>query len=108
MKAHLRGIRMSPKKVHMVASVVRGMNADQAVGVLSNLPQKSAFYLHKVLKSALASAKESEKLNQDSLVVSEVNVQDGSRFRRFKAGSRGRAKPIIKRTCHLSVILTKK
>ena len=108
MKAHLRRIRTSPKKMQVVAGIIRGMQADKAISFLEKVPQKTALYLKKVIKSALSNAEAIEKLSGNELVVSRIDIQDGPRYKRFKAGSRGMAIHLQKRTIHLSIYLAKK
>lgn len=94
--------------MQIVAAVVRGMQADKALSFLEKVPQKTAGYMKKVIKSAVSNAEAIEKLEGKDLIVDRIDVQDGPRFKRFKEGSRGMAIRLQKRTIHLSIYLAKK
>lgn len=105
MKASLRNTRISPKKLNVVAELVRGQNALYAEKFLSFTPKKGAKILQKVIASAVANANNNFKQNTEDLVVKEVVISKAFTLKRFIAGSRGRARPILKRASHLHVTL---
>ena len=99
---------ISPQKLRLVCDQVRGMGAEQAKIVLEFMPQKGAMLIGKTLDSALANAENNFDLNPLDLYISEIYAGDGARLKRFKAGARGRYKPRVKRTSHLTVILAER
>lgn len=103
MHAHLRKIRISPKKVNLVAGMVRNKSVKEALVILEFTPKSAAKALYKVIHSAMANAEHNFKQDADSLVIKEIIVNEGPIYKRFQAVSRGRAHPILKRTAHITV-----
>lgn len=99
---------ISPQKLRLVCDEVRGMGAQQALIVLEYMPQKGAEIVFKTLTSAVANAENNFDLNPGDLYISEIYAGDGPRMRRYKAGARGRYKPRIKRSSHLTVVLAER
>jgi large subunit ribosomal protein L22 len=104
-KAQTSYLSISPQKLRLVIDKVRGMNVQQAVTVLQFMPQKGAEFVGKTLKSAIANAENNYDLNPDNLYVATISAGDGPRLKRMKAGARGRYKPRVKRTSHLTIVL---
>jgi len=104
-RAKTKYLPISPQKLRLVCDQVRGMNAEQAKVVLQFMPQKGAGFVGKTLSSAIANAENNFDLNTSTLVVAQIWADEGARQRRFKAGARGRYKPRIKRTSHLTIVL---
>ncbi len=102
-KAQVKWVKISPRKLGRVLELVRGKLAAEALQVLRFMPQKGARILEKVIKSAMANAKNNYKLAEEKLVVSEAYVNKGIIMRRWQPRARGRAFPILKRTSHLTV-----
>ncbi len=100
----LKDYRQSPRKVRLVADLVRGKSVAEAVTTLSFVPKRSALPLQKLLASALANAKDLA-LPTENLVVREIKVDAGSTLRRGRPRSRGMSHPIRKRTARVSVTL---
>jgi large subunit ribosomal protein L22 len=98
-------LRIAPAKVRAILGQVKGKHAEEAVNLLTLAPQKSARLILKVLKSAIANADQEAKLDVDKLVVKNVYVDGGPTLKRFRARAMGRAARILKRTCHITVIL---
>ena len=105
-KAILRRFRQSPRKVRMVADMIRGRKVDEALSILKFQPRKAARMLSKVLTSAIANATENEKADADKLVVTAVAIDPGPVEKRWLARSMGRANRINHRTSHLTVVVT--
>lgn len=99
---------ISPQKIRLVCDKVRGMTAEQALVVLEYMPQKGAEIVYKTVASALANAENNFDLPREAMVVSEIWADEGPRLRRYKAGARGRYKPRVKRTSHLTVVLSER
>lgn len=101
-------IRISPRKIKPIADLIRGKSVDDAKAILKFTPRKGAKALLKVLESAIANAENNHDLNADELFVSEVYANQGPTMKRFKAGSMGRANPILHRTAHIGVVVKEK
>lgn len=104
MKARLKNYRQSPRKVRLVANLVRGKSILRALTALSFLDKKSALPIKKLLESAVANA-ETQGVKKDNLVVSDIQVDEGFSFTRYRARARGSAAPIKKRSSHINVTL---
>ena len=104
-KAVSKYIMGSPVKMRRVVNVVRGMRAQDALEVLSLLPQTAAEPVYKTVKSALANAEENYALEPEDIIIAEIRIDEGPRLRRARYGARGRFKPIKKRTSHITVLL---
>ena len=111
-KAVARHLQISPQKVRFVVNVVRGKDAQKALEMLRFMPQKAAEPVYKLIQSAVANAEQNYGLEIDELFVSRIYADDGPRHRlspyggRF--GARGRFKPIIRRSSHVTVILAER
>jgi large subunit ribosomal protein L22 len=99
-------VRMSPKKVREVALEIQGKRATSALSLLKVVPRKSARLIAKTLQSAIANAENNNNLSSDNLIISRALVEAGPVLKRFRAGARGSAKPIRKRTSHIRIILS--
>ncbi|MBF0546448.1 MAG: 50S ribosomal protein L22 [Candidatus Riflebacteria bacterium] len=107
-RASLSGIRMSPRKLRLVADAIRGKHVDEALGVLRFLPNAAAPLLHKLLKSAIANAGNVHELKADDLFVAKILINGGPTMKRFMARARGRACRIRKRTASALIVLREK
>jgi len=105
-KAKAKWVRSSPRKIGRVMDVVRGRSARDALTLLRFMPQKGARILEKVIKSAVANAKNNFKLDETALMIKEVYVNKAVTLKRWRPVSRGRAHPIKKRTSHVTVSLS--
>ncbi|MFM8519719.1 MAG: 50S ribosomal protein L22 [Solirubrobacterales bacterium] len=104
-RATARFVRVSPRKVRLVADQVRGKHIDDARALLSFSPRSAAGEVSKVIESAAANAEANHDLIGDEMVVREIRVDEGPTIKRFRPRAMGRATPINKRTCHISVAL---
>jgi large subunit ribosomal protein L22 len=107
-RAIARYIGMSPQKVRLVADMVRGKKATEAIALLRFTPKFAAEPVSKVIASAVANGVENKQFTEADLVIKEIWV-DGAptrHGRRFAA--RGRFRPLLKRNCHIGVILEEK
>lgn len=104
-QAKSRYLPISAQKLRLVCDQVRGMDAEEAVVVLQYMPQKGAYFVRKLILSALANAEENYELNRQDLFVAKIHADEGPRQRRYKAGARGRYKPRVKPSSHVAVIL---
>lgn len=102
-RAHIKGVDQAPRKVSLVAALVRGRTVADAVVILDHTPKRAALAVKKAIQSAAANATNNHGLDTKSLTVSTLSVTAGPRLRRFKPASRGRALPFQKRTSHILV-----
>lgn len=103
--ASSKGVRMSPRKVSVVASLVRGRSVADALTILEHTPRRPAEALRKALLSAKANAEHNHSYKPDSLYISEIAVTAGPRFRRYRAAARGRALRYARKTSHIRVVV---
>ncbi|MBZ0300193.1 MAG: 50S ribosomal protein L22 [Anaerolineae bacterium] len=99
---------IAPQKLRLVCDQVRGMGAEQALTVLKFMPQKGAEFVGKSVASALANAVNNFDLNRSDMFVATIFADEGPSLKRVKAGARGRYKPRIRRTSHLTVVLAER
>ena len=99
-------VRVSPRKVRLVADQIRGKHIDDARSLLQFSPRHAAGDIAKVLESAAANAEANHDLIGDEMIVHEIRVDEGPTLKRFRPRAMGRATPIHKRTSHISVALT--
>jgi large subunit ribosomal protein L22 len=104
-RAQLRYLSISAQKVRLVVDLVRGKNATQAVEILRFAPQAGALPVSKLLASAIANAEENFGVSRDDLFVAKIFADEAPtrKWRRF--GARGRFKPILRRSSHVTVVL---
>ena len=111
-KASAKHIQISPQKVRLIVDVVRGKDAGEALDILRFMPQKAAEPVFKLIQSAVANAEQNFGLEMEELFVSKIYADEGPRRRlspyggRF--GARGRFKPILRRSSHITVVLAER
>ena len=106
-KAILKGVRLSDQKGRLIADLIRGKKVDAALNILQFSPKKGAFIVKKVLESAIANAEHNDEQIADDLYVSACFADEGKTLRRFRPRARGRATRIRKRTCHITIIVSR-
>lgn len=97
-------IRMSPRKLRVVADMVKSMRPTQAVEALPYIGKRSALPIQKVIKTAIANAKV-KGMDEQKLTFAEIQIGEGPRLKRYRAGARGRAKPYTHDMAHIRVIV---
>ena len=102
-RAHIKGVDQAPRKISLVASLVRGRTVADAVVILDHTPKRAALVVKKAIQSAAANAVNTHGLDAKTLVISTLSVTAGPRLRRFKPASRGRALPFEKKSSHILV-----
>lgn len=105
MQATLKNYRQAPRKVRLVADLIRGKKVVEALNALSFLPKKAAAPFKKLVESALANAKQQGKEDREVLSIAELRVDKGVTFTRFMPRARGRATPIRKHASHVTLVL---
>jgi large subunit ribosomal protein L22 len=103
--AILRKFRQSPRKVRMVADMIRGRQVADALAILNLQPRKAAKMLQKVLNSAIANATTNERADADALSVTKVLIDPGPVEKRWLARSMGRANRINRRTSNVTIVV---
>lgn len=99
----------SPTKVRPVATVLKRKSYTEAMAILENMPQKGAVLIRKAVKSAASNAlSQNKKLDEDMLFVKEIRIDEGPRLKRLWCRGRGRADQLLKRMCHITVIVDEK
>lgn len=107
-KASLKYLHISPRKVRMVTNLIKGMGVKEAEIQLQLLPQRAAKPLLKLLNSAVASAKHDFDIDKKNLYISKIITNEGPTLKRWRARARGTASPIMKRTSHVILELEEK
>lgn len=104
-QAVAKGVRLSPRKVSVVAALVRGRSVDDALIILEHTPRRSATAVKKAVQSARANAEHNHNFKPDTLHITEISVTPGPRLKRYKPAAHGRALPFQKKTSHIRVIV---
>jgi large subunit ribosomal protein L22 len=99
-------VRVTPQKAKRVGDLLRGANATEAIAMLKFQPQAVAENFGKLVASAVANAESTEDLNAETLVISQVYVDEGPTMKRWRPRAKGSANRILKRTSHLTVVVT--
>lgn len=106
--ASLKNYRQSPRKVRLVANLVKGKKVDEALNMLGHVTKRASNPLAALVLSAVANAKNNFNIEKDNLFIKEMRVDGGVVLKRSMPRARGSAFPIKKRTSHVSVVLAPK
>ncbi len=104
-KAVAKGVRMSPRKVGVIASLVRGRTVSDALTILEHTSRRAALPVVKAIGSAKANAEHNHNLKPDTLQIVAITVTAGPRLKRYRPAAHGRALPFQRRTSHITVIV---
>lgn len=96
---------MSPRKVAVVAALVRGRSVEDALTILEHTPRRSALAVSKVIKSAKANADHNHNYKPATLQIAEISVTPGPRLKRYRPAAYGRALPFQRKTSHIRVVV---
>ena len=107
-KAYAKYVRMSPRKVNLVLSLIRGKDANLAEAILKHTPKAACEPILKVLKSAMANAENNHDMDVSKLYVAYANATAGPILKRIRPRAQGRAFRINKRTSHITLVLKEK
>ena len=107
-KAHLKYVRISPRKVKIVLDLIRGKDTDTAMAILKNTNKSASEYLVKLLGSAIANAVNNFDMDETALYVSECYVCPGPTLKRIMPRAKGSADRILKRTSHVTIVVKEK
>lgn len=100
-----KGVRISPRKVSVVATLVRGHSVKDAITLLEHTPRRSALAVKKVIMSARANAEHNHNYKPDTLSIVSIEVTPGSRLKRYRPAAHGRALPFEKKSSHIRVVV---
>lgn len=101
-------VRMSPRKVRLVANLVRGKRVDDALGILKMTPKEAARAVEKAISAVAANATNNHGWTREDLYITKIYADEAPTLKRMKAGARGRYKPILKRSAHITVGVTER
>lgn len=104
-KASLKFARISARKVKIVADLIRGKNADEALAIVKFTPKASSEVIEKLLKSAIANAENNHGMKHENLYISEIYANQGPTLKRIRPAAKGSAVRIRKRTSHITIVL---
>ncbi|MBI4125996.1 MAG: 50S ribosomal protein L22 [Deltaproteobacteria bacterium] len=105
LKVHARYVRISPRKMRAVCNLVRGKKVDVVVDELLHSRRRAARSLLKLVRSAVANAKQKGNVGLEGFYVKELTCGDGPRMKRWLPRAKGSASPILKRMCHINLVL---
>lgn len=105
-RAIAKDIGIPPRKMRLVTNAVKGLRVNEALAILQFLPNAGAVPVSKVVASAMANAENNYNLNPDDLYILNIVADDSSRIKRVKPRSHGRAARILRRFCHVTVIVS--
>lgn len=106
--ARTKEIRVSPRKVRLVADSIRKLSVEEAVDALTVIDKRGAYGLSKTLKAAIANATNNASLNRNDLVIKSIDISEGTSIKRFHHSTRGRIHPYKKRSSNIRITLEEK
>ena len=104
-RAIAKNVRLTPRKARLVIDLVRGKNVKEALGLLANTNRAASEPVSKLIKSAAANAVNNFGMDEDSLYIAEIWANDGLRMKRYLPRAKGSASGLVKRNCHLYVVV---
>lgn len=102
-KAAAKGVRMSPRKVAVVAGLVRGRSVQEAITILQHTPRRAALPVRKTIESARSNAEHNHNFKPDTLRIISIHVSPGPSLKRYRPAAHGRALPFQRRSSHIFV-----
>ena len=107
-KAYLKYLRIAPRKVQIVADLIRGKDVGTAMAILMQTPKAASEPMMKLLKSAVANAENNFNMDRNNLYVSQCYVTPGPILKRIRPSAHGRAFRVLKRTSHITIVVKEK
>ena len=104
-KAKTKHVRMAPRKARLVVDLIRGRGVEEAIGILEFNARRAAPVIAKTLKSAIANAEANQNVDVDTLFVKAAWVDAGTVQKRFLPRAHGRATRVVKRSCHVTIVV---
>ena len=106
--AHLKTVRIAPRKVRLVSNLIRGMTVSSALDQLAHFSKRSSPVIEKLIRSAMANASQKQHADPGSLIIKSLVVDGGRILKRVRPVSAGKANPIHKKTSHITVVIGEK
>ncbi|OUN00406.1 MAG: 50S ribosomal protein L22 [Paenibacillaceae bacterium ZCTH02-B3] len=107
-RAIARYVRIAPRKVRLVCDLIRGKDVAEAIAILRHTPRAASPVLEKLLNSAVANAEHNYQMDVSRLYISEIYANEGPRLKRYQPRARGMAFPILKRTSHITLVVSER
>ncbi len=104
-RAIAKNVRVTPRKARLVIDLVRGKDVKEALGILANVNKAASVPVAKLIKSAAANATNNFGMDEDKLYVATIYANDGLRMKRYLPRAKGSASGLVKRSCHLTVVV---
>src|SRR5512136_2996581 len=105
-QAIAKNVRVAPAKARLLADMVRGKKVNAALSMLKFTPTPTARAVAKAIKSAAANAENGFQMSPEGLIISRIFVDPGLTMKRYRSAARGRVSPVLKRSSHITVIVT--
>ncbi len=105
-KANITNLKTAPRKARLVADFIRGKDAKRALAELSFLNKRASEHFVKLVKSAIANAKNNFSHNGENLIIKSITIDEGKVMKRHRAGSRNKVHPIKRRMSHVELVLS--
>lgn len=106
--AKVKSVRISSRKIVPILSVLRNMNVEKAIDILTFSNKKSAFFIKKLLKSVISNAEHNNSVDIDNLFIYRIYVTTGPSLKRFSVRAKGRSNRILKRSSHIYIEVKEK
>ncbi|AZS17445.1 50S ribosomal protein L22 [Paenibacillus motobuensis] len=107
-KAHVKSVRIAPRKAQLVVDLIRGKQVGEAIAILRHTPKGASPIVEKLLNSAIANAEHNYSMDVNKLVITQAYVNQGPTMKRFRPRAMGRASRINKRTSHITLVVSEK
>ena len=104
-RAIAKNVRLTPRKARLVIDLVRGKDVKEALGILANVNRAASVPVSKLIKSAAANATNNFGMDEESLYVATIYANDGLRMKRYLPRAKGSASGLVKRNCHITVVV---
>lgn len=104
-RAVSKHLRITPQKARLVGDMIRGKRVEEALMILDYVPRKAARLISKTLRSVIANAENTQRVDVDRLYVSRITVDEGVTIKRFLPRAHGRATPLKKRSSHITIVV---
>ena len=104
-RAIAKNVRLTPRKARLVIDLIRGKSVKEALGILANTNKAASEPVTKLIKSAAANAVNNFGMDEDSLYIAQIWANDGLRMKRYLPRAKGSASGLVKRNCHLTVVV---
>ena len=104
-KAIAKNVRLTPRKARLVIDLVRGKSVKEALGILANVNRAASAPVSKVIKSVAANATNNFGMDEDALYIASIYANDGLRMKRYIPRAKGSASGLVKRDCHITVVV---